>query len=166
MNALNFLVIFVCALLILLDTPVRAEAPVENQRVCKTEDLSGGTWKMVQFHETPSFREAQWIKTIPYHYLAFYPDHYYAYLATQNEVQTPSALQKAMTWSQNGKHRLQYTLDDKGVLDLYLDKKLNYRYRCFAIKATQNGYQKGDLVMTGYTKNAKSEVYKLYRRWF
>jgi hypothetical protein len=140
--------------------------PVENQRLCRTEDLMGGTWKLMQMVETPPRKEAAWYRDIPFHYLAFHLDHSYAYIASTQEFKKPIDVQNALLWTEKGKHDLQFTLDDQGVLNLFVDKTPKYSYRCLTIKATQAGYVKGDLILTGYTRKARSQMYKLYRRWF
>lgn len=152
-------------LLCLFSLPAYAAAPQSNQHLCKEEDLIGGTWKMMTMSETPPRREAVLYEHVPYHYLAFYPDHYYAYVASDAEITTPAALQKVLQWPQPAHRILKYTLDNKGLLNLYLDKKMLYSYRCLAMAADGGGYRKNDLILTGYTRK-KTQLYKLYRRWY
>ena len=139
-----------------------------NERLCKEQDLIGGTWAMIQFQETPPRKEASLVAAIPHHYLAFYPDHYYGFVAIDREMKTPTEVQKALSWSQktNPPRVLKYALDKTGVLDLYIDKRVNYSYRCVAVQASVGGYMKNDLILTGYTRGGKTQLYKLYRRWF
>ncbi len=145
---------------------IAAQGPVENQRLCQDGDLAGGSWKEVQFIETPPHREAAWVHDFPYQYLSFYQDHYYSFVATNREYKTPKELAKAMQLTLQQKHAFKYTLDNQGVLNLYVDQKVIYSYRCLVIKKTQSGFKKDDLVLTAYTKRSMTLLYKLYRRWF
>ncbi len=157
-----------CSVLCLLlpYSAIAASGLPSNQQLCREENLIGGTWKMVQFNETLPSYETSWVRDIPYHYLAFYPDHYYAFVATSTEMKTPAQLQDVLTWPQRGPHVLRYTLDSSGVLNLYIDKTINYSYRCVAVVKTAGDYEKYDLLLTGYAKDGKSTFFKLYRRWF
>ncbi len=134
--------------------------------LCRDENLIGNYYKMVLFTETPERGESAWIHNIPYHYLAFFPDRYYSYLASDKEITTPAKLEELLQWPRKSSHLMLYTLGSKGDLNLYNGKVINYRYRCFVIKADSGVYKKGDLILTGYNREAKSELYKIYRLWY
>lgn len=158
------------ALVIPSASALAANNPAPNQtayyHVCSNADLVGGTWKMMKMTETPPRKEAEAYQHVPYHYLSFYPNSMYSFVAINLEIMQAIKLQQAMLWPEKQKRVLRYTLDDKGVLNLYIDNKVTYSYRCLAIASAYGGYIKGDLVLTGYTEKGKTVLYKWYRRWF
>jgi len=154
------------AAVFLLPTYAFSASSNDQQRLCTYPDLIDKTWKAVQLTETPARREAAWYRQIPYHYLTFYSNRQYSSVATNMELPTPDAVQKAFLWPTQGKHVLQYTLSKQGVLNLYVDKDITYSYRCVVVTEPHSYFVKDDLILTAYTKNAKTQLYKLYRRWF
>ncbi len=141
-----------------------ADNRAQKQRLCQEGDLRG-TYKLVDMHETPKSVESALYHDLPYQYLAFYSDHAYAYVTANKEIKTPPEVYKAMLPPQKNPHVLKYALDAQGVLDLYTDKNITYRYRCQFVEQSQSTWKKGDLVLTGYTRE-NTQLYKLYRRWF
>lgn len=137
-----------------------------TERLCKEEDLIGGTWKLVQMDEVPPRREFGWFRDVPYHYLAFYSDHYYSFAATPEERMTPDQVSTLLKWPIKEQASLRYTLNATGVLNLYAGKVMLYSYRCVAVLQNHDKYVKNDLILNGYTSRKKTQVYKLYRRWF
>ncbi len=146
----------------------------KDYHLCKDEDLVGGTWKLVLFRETPPHREATYYRSIPYHYIAFFPQRVYAFIATNKEIMSAASLQKTMQaslmLSQEASLRQRlgkyYSLSNGGVLGLYRGKKGLYSFRCIAVSNTQGDFVKGDLVLVGYTKKKRTQIYELYRRWY
>ena len=152
--------------IIILALPQISAAEEANYRLCKPEDLVGNTYKMVLFRETPPVLENSFVNSVPYHYLAFYQDNYYSYLAASQEIMLPQNLNQDLLWARKKNHILRYTLDNKGELILYDGKKINYRYRCFAVLSNYEQYIKGDVILSGYAKKSKSQLLKIYRRWY
>ena len=145
-----------------------AESKQQNYyQLCNDASIINHTYKMMLFSETPKRREASWVEAVPYHYLAFYKDNYYSYLASTKEILKAEQLNKLLQqWVVKNSHTLKYTLDNTGDLILYDNKLPKYRYRCMEITQNHEQYKKGDIILTGYTKNAKSQLYKLYRKWY
>ena len=142
-----------------------AAKPEEYYRSCSDTDLVGGAWKLVVLKETPELKEAEEYKHIPYQYIAFYSDHQYATLSIDRKVQASAQAQRLMTSLPPGKQLPKYTLDNTSKLDLYRDKNIEYSYRCVMINGNNvHGYQKGDMTLTGYTRE-KSQIFKSYRRF-
>jgi hypothetical protein len=146
-------------------SPQEGYVPSPEHRMCVGTDLMGETYKMLVLREAPAKSEAAWVNQAPYHYLVFYTATAYSFIASDREITTPDEARKAMTWPQKSNHVLNYTLDDQGVLDLYLDGELKYHYHCLTTDiSTPGSYQKGDLILTATTK-ADTSLYKWYRRW-
>ena len=136
-------------------------------QLCDNAGIVNNTYKMLLFSETPKRREASWVEAAPYHYLAFYADNYYSYIASIKEIRKADQLSKLLQqWVIKPPHILKYSLDNTGDLILYDNKLPKYRYRCMEITKDHEQYKKGDIILTGYTKGSKSQLYKLYRKWF
>jgi hypothetical protein len=140
--------------------------PADYYHICTNADLENGYWKLVLLKESPKRKEYSFYRHIHYQYLAFLPGNIYSYVATNHEIMKPVDLRKALLWPERTTHKLKYTLDDQGVLNLYLDRKVTYSYRCLAISKDKDEFKKGDLLLKGYTRQSRTELYKLYRRWF
>lgn len=138
----------------------------QTQHLCTAPDLVHGTWKLLVLQETPPGEDTSWIEMAPYHYLSFSDANNYTFIATTYELKTKKQAQDLMTWPLWSHHNLAYRLSDQGVLDLYIDNVLKYHYRCLMIDKANGQYRKGDLVLTAYTNNYKSYLYKWYRRWY
>jgi hypothetical protein len=134
----------------------------KTQRFCLDEDLLGHAFVMVDFKETPPRREASWIRAIPFHYLKFMENNKYSSVGTNRKI---DSVQKAEGYLKSANiQNNTYRRTDDGILDLILNDHILYHYRCIAIlKPKDEHFQKGDLILRGYTKKGKSELYKQYR---
>lgn len=138
-------------------------API-TRRLCTQKDLSG-KFVLVDFHEKPRSSITQWYKLFPYQYLAFLSEQHYEDLALQSEIKTADKLDSLLKSTEGGDIK-KYVLDDQGVLDLYINKILNARYRCVITTVPADDFLKGDIILQGYIPTNASELYKLYRRWY
>lgn len=159
---------FLCILFLIPNLLFAADAKqAADYQACTDAGLLNHTYKMILFSETPKRREASWVDVAPYHYVAFYADHNYSYLASTKEITKAEQLNKLLQqWTIQSKHTLKYTMDNTGDLILYDNNIPKYRYRCLEITNDYQQYKKGDIIFTGYTKDSKSQLYKLYRKWF
>jgi hypothetical protein len=132
-----------------------------TQRLCTDKDLTG-TFKLVDFKETPEGGETVAYQQFRSQYLAFYPGQAYAQLRINTEIDTPAKLNAFLVAPDTPKGR--FTIDAAGVLDLYSGPLIRYNFRCVAMIAPDSEFLKGDLILTGYTHN--SQVYRVYRRWY
>ena len=136
-------------------------------KLCDNSGIAHNTYKMILFSEIPERREASWVEAVPYHYLAFYADNYYSYIASTTDIIKAEQLSQLLQqWTIQKSHILRYTLDNTGDLIMYDNNTPKYRYRCMQITQNHEQYKKGDIILTGYTKNSESKLYKLYRKWF
>jgi hypothetical protein len=156
-------VVFLCAAAHAQDNLASSADNGPAQRLCKQEDLVGHVFKMVDFKETPPRGEARWTKMFPNQYLGFLPGNNYSFLAINRDIKTPQQAEKYMKALQNGR---QYTLSADGVLNLLVYDKIKFSYRCVTILKPVGQFAKGDFIVTGYTRKRKSELYRLYRRWY
>jgi len=153
------------ALALLATSPI-AQAAENTQRLCTDADLRG-VFNMVDFKETPPGDETAWVTEYPTHYLVFNPSHMYGFVALRHKVTKPEDLEKDVALSgAEGLHTIErkYTLDAEGVLNLYIDDRLDYSYRCMIVLTPARGVQAGDLLLAGYSKK-RSELYKVFRHW-
>ncbi len=141
-------------------------APKKNdksQRVCTDDDLIDHMFRMVVFKEMPARRETNWVHAVPYHYLSFSEDNNFMAVATNIKFKTLDKLKNMMKPKKGAVYK--YRLDSSGVLDLTLNDKILYHYSCIAIlKKKTEGFEQGDIVLRGYTRKAKTQLYKVYRR--
>jgi len=156
--------LLIIATLLFYGMSLMAEENLFGNRTPCTEKTLAGTYKLLELSEVPLGREATWFRNTPYHYLAFYPEHNYSFVALNQEAAAPEEVIKALQWPKRNNHALNYALD-KGILTLTNDGKIDYSYRCLVIKEAQGLTKKGDLVLMGYTKD-RTQIYKLYRLWF
>jgi hypothetical protein len=134
------------------------------QRVCSKEDLTGHAYQMVDFKETPPRGETQWIKSFPYNYLAFYPNNRYVSIALGSQVEDSKKLQSLM--GMNFGNTMTYSINQSGILTLLYGSDISFTYRCVEVLKPLDDYRPGDLILKGYTRKRRSEIYKLYRRWY
>lgn len=146
------------------DPALAAPGSEPTQRLCKDEDLTPHVFKMLDFKETPPRAEALWVSEFPYHYLAFGPNKSYAAMAFNTEFKDPKRIVKFLNGTFNRNNF--YALDKNGTLTIVQNEKIKYVYRCVAVLKKYDVYLPGDLILTGYTKRRKSELYKFYRRWY
>ena len=92
----------------------------------------------------------------------------YDFVASRHKIEKPEDLKKAIILSAGEGLRTivhKYTLDQEGLLNFYVDDRLEYSYRCMAtVKPVGTKEQAGDIGLTGYTKK-RSEISKLFRHW-
>jgi hypothetical protein len=165
-----FLCSFVLLALLLKVTPAVAgpldPPPGSAQRVCTNPDIIGKHYKLVYLDESPRRGEAAFYLEFPFHYITFYPNYSYSFVATNKELTNPLALDKKLLWPLKYKRVLRFYLSPKGDLTMYFDKDIWKQFNCITVTQTVGAFQKGDIILTGYTKKAKSKVYKLYRIWY
>jgi hypothetical protein len=144
----------------------QAAVPEVTQRLCIEPDLTG-SYTLVAFHETPPRDESDWMKNYPNQYLIFEASHAYEFVASRHKILTQDELDKAIRASSSeGMHVFtrKYSLDNTGLLNLYLEEKLDYSYRCMIVFKASGTNQVGDLLLTGYSKHA-TMLKKAFRRW-
>jgi hypothetical protein len=134
------------------------------QRLCLPEDLEGHTFALVLFRETPPARESKAMAHFRYNYLAFLKNGHFNMHASNKAMKTAAMLE--LYFRQDPTAFQFYTLSPTGVLNLAVNDKIIYSYRCVAIIQNKDEFVKGDLVLTGYTRKKKTVLYKLYRRWY
>ena len=133
------------------------------QRVCKAGDMEGHTYKMVDFSETPPREEAYAVEHFPNRYMYFSDKNSYQVISSREEFTDPAKLTKMLRALPQARR---YTLDNTGALNLYLDDKILFSFRCTYVLEDVNKYLKGDIVFTGYTRRGRSLLSELYRRWY
>lgn len=150
--------------LLSIDSLAQDSGGSATQKPCVSEDIIGHVYKMVEFKETPPRSETVWLQHFSYSYLAFGQNSSFFSISTNREIKDLKKLEQAIA-PRPGSNKM-YTLDKSGVLNLLINGKPHYSYRCIEILKPTGAYVKDDLVLTGYTRKAKSELFKLYRRWY
>jgi hypothetical protein len=146
--------------------PAMAADNSAGMKLCTDADLAGN-FALADLRETPKGEEAAWYQDFRSQYIMFYPGHTYNFVASRHKLSTEDDLKKALALSiGDGMHtpERKYTLDGNGVLNLYIEDRLDYSYRCMFVTKGYSTLKTGDIVFTGYSKR-RTSLYKVFRRW-
>lgn len=147
-------------------TPAPPPDTAAIMRLCTDSDLSGD-YVLTEMKETPKGEEAAWYLDFRSQYLIFNTGHTYNFVASRHKLNTEDDLKKAIAMSiGDGMHPAErkFTLDGSGVLNLYIEDRLDYSYRCMYVSKGYATLKTSDLVLTGYSKR-RTSLYKVFRRW-
>lgn len=135
---------------------------VAPQRLCVDADLTG-TYSLMDVQETPPGQETEWLKDYPFHYLVFGPGHAYHYIAAHHKIVTPEDMDKSIKLSNpEDAFKWKYTLDQAGVLTLYVNDRVDYTFRCVMVNTKSGKSLPGDLMLEGYS-HRNIPLTKLFR---
>jgi hypothetical protein len=166
MNGRVFCVLSSVAILALSALGAQAEdSRQEAQKTCTEKDVLG-TFVLMQFSETPGGDALRKYNIFKNQYLAFYPEHTYAELATNIAVTSPTVLDNRLNPNGRQKNNNKYVLDDDGTLGLYKGNSINYVFTCIVNLIPNGDYLKGDLLLTRFAEEGRSQISTLYRRWY
>jgi hypothetical protein len=134
------------------------------QRLCLGSDFNG-IFELKVLQETPKAEETAWLRTAPHHYLVFNADGTYNYLASAKIITKREELDRKIRETTMGlEHKLvkKYTLEDEGVIKMYIEDRIDYSYRCMYVLKDYGDTKEGDLIFVGYSKTNK-ELRKVFR---
>jgi hypothetical protein len=144
-----------------------AGADGAKEHVCKEADLTGA-YMLASMKETPAGQETAWHQDYRNQYIVFHPDHSYNFVASRHRISDADELHKAIMQStSDGSAPLdsKYTLNAAtGALNLYINDRVDYSYRCMVADKASGNIQAGDLLFTGYSKY-NTLLDKIFRHW-
>jgi hypothetical protein len=134
------------------------------QRLCLLQDLENHTFKRMEFVQTPPRGESNLAIMFPHDYIAFQQGYTYTARASNIEIPTKAKAEEILRPPPNNPKR--FTLSQDGVLNLIVHDKIKSSFRCVAVLKSAGKYIPGDIILNGYTRKGKSQIYKFYRRWY
>src|SRR6516225_5211872 len=123
-----------------------------QEYACTESDLTG-VYVLFSMKETPPAELTKWFREYQNHYLFFLPNHAYGYIASKRGMNLYKDLLDTNKKETVGiEHTLdrKYTLDNKGVLQLFVDDRLEHSYRCMKQVIQLPGSLAGELHLYGY----------------
>lgn len=138
-----------------------------NKRLCADKDING-MYQLADYRESPKSVQTTWTQQFKSQYYSFNSaEHTYQLVASSRRLKDEADFKRSLALSIGDAMHLadrKYTLDDTGLLSLYIGERLEASYRCFVVTKTLGNEAANDIALDGYTRY-RTEEYKLYRHW-
>lgn len=141
-------------------TPAGAAQPVPT-RACTSGDLSAVYW-LVDFKETPSGVFTNGAGTVPFQFLAFFPNATWSQAAFNMRPESTEFIMRSLRAQLPG---TTYTLQPDGTVTLLRGTMVMFNGSCAVSLADGQGFQKDDVILAGNQRGSESSIHRLFRRW-